>query len=113
MFFLPRRSFLLQTALGLAAASSLAQVLPLQAEDILIQSPPEGFKAIFDGKSFGGWHGCPHLDPRDFSKKSDDEKKAWNEDLAKHWKVTDGGVLYNDGEGSTPPPTLSMATSNC
>jgi hypothetical protein len=99
MFFLPRRSFLLQTALGLAAASSLAHLLPLQAEDILIQSPPEGFKAIFDGKSFGGWHGCPHLDPRDFSKKSDDEKKAWNEDLAKHWKVTDGGVLYNDGEG--------------
>ena len=52
MFFLPRRFFLRQTALGLVAVSSLVHTLPSQAEEILIQSPPEGFKAIFDGKSF-------------------------------------------------------------
>jgi hypothetical protein len=64
----------------------------------LVNQVPAGFVELFNGKDFEGWHGRPHLDPREFAAKSDEQKKAWDEDLAKHWKVADS-LLVNDGEG--------------
>lgn len=68
------------------------------SRDYLVEQPPAGFQNLFNGSDFTGWHGRPHLDPREFTKKTDAERAAWNEDLAKHWKVVDG-ILVNDGEG--------------
>ncbi|WP_437228401.1 3-keto-disaccharide hydrolase [Planctomicrobium sp. SH661] len=65
-------------------------------------TPPEGFKALFNGKDFTGWHGMPHYDPVKLANLPEEERaallKSWNEDLLKHWKV-ENGVIVNDGEG--------------
>lgn len=65
--------------------------------------PPEGFKAIFNGKDLSGWHGMPHFDPRALAKMSDEERKAkideWTADANKHWTV-ENGELVNDGHGA-------------
>jgi hypothetical protein len=65
--------------------------------------PPEGFKAIFNGKDLSGWHGMPHFDPRVLAKMSDEERKAkideWTADAKKHWTV-ENGELVNDGHGA-------------
>lgn len=60
------------------------------------QQPPPGFTALFNGKDLTGWHGCPHLDPKEVV---DDAKQTqWNEDMRKHWTVKDS-ALVNDGHG--------------
>ncbi len=62
-------------------------------------APPEGFRAIFNGKDLAGWHGHnPHL-----SAKLKDDKKAENlqkqrEEFASHWRI-ENGELVNDGTG--------------
>ena len=38
--------------------------------------PPEGFKAIFDGKTLAGWHGMPHFDPRELAAMSPEARAA-------------------------------------
>lgn len=65
-------------------------------------TPPDGFKALYNGKDFSGWHGMPHYDPVKLANLPEAERadllKNWEEDLAKHWKVEDG-VIVNDGHG--------------
>lgn len=60
--------------------------------------PPAGFTALFNGRDMDGWHGRPHLDPRKWDETSEEQKDAWNADLAEHWSVQDG-TLVNDGHG--------------
>lgn len=64
--------------------------------------PPEGFRALFNGQDFTGWHGMGHFDPRKLAAMSDDERAAKRaadmEDLKQHWRVEDG-ELVNDGHG--------------
>ncbi|MBL8809997.1 MAG: DUF1080 domain-containing protein [Planctomycetaceae bacterium] len=66
-------------------------------------APPEGFRAIFNGKDLTGWHGMPHFDPRDLAKmpkEMRDQKIAeWTEDAKKHWSV-ENEELVNDGHGA-------------
>ena len=66
-------------------------------------APPEGFRAIFNGKDLTGWHGMPHFDPRDLAKmpkEMRDQKIAeWTEDAKKHWTI-DKDELVNDGNGA-------------
>ncbi len=77
---------------------SVLMLLPtaLQAAD---PAPPEGFRAIFNGKDLTGWHGLnPHS-----SAKLTGEKRAANlakqrADFPKHWTV-ENGELVNDGHG--------------
>lgn len=86
-------------SLAVLASSLLVGSLCASAwADGLVNEPPPGFRMLFNAKDFVGWHGCPHLDPREFSSKSEAEKSAWNKDLEKHWKVMNG-ELFNDGEG--------------
>ena len=65
-------------------------------------TPPEGFRALFNGKDFAGWHGMGHFDPNKLAAMTDAEraeKRAKDmEDLKAHWKV-EGGELVNDGHG--------------
>ena len=62
-------------------------------------TPPEGFRALFDGQSLAGWYGWnPHQ-----SEKLTGEKKAANlakqrAEFAQHWRV-EHGELVNAGTG--------------
>ncbi|MEX2120399.1 MAG: DUF1080 domain-containing protein [Pirellulales bacterium] len=68
-------------------------------------TPPEGFKALFNGKDLSGWKGVmksPLDNPAKRSKASPEElqaaQKEADEDMRAHWKAVDG-VLVFDGEG--------------
>lgn len=65
-------------------------------------SPPPGFKALFNGQDLAGWHGLGHFDPRQLAAMSEDERNkkhaADMEDVRKHWRV-ENGELVNDGRG--------------
>ena len=64
--------------------------------------PPEGFKALFNGKDLAGWWGIGTEDPAKWMALSPEklaEKKAKSlEDIRKHWSV-EGDELVNDGKG--------------
>ena len=63
-------------------------------------SPPEGFRAIFNGKDLSGWHG---LNPHQVAKLVGDKKEAklaeQREQFDDHWTV-ENGELVNDGHGA-------------
>jgi hypothetical protein len=64
--------------------------------------PPEGFRALFNGKDLAGWYGLEHFDPRKLAAMSDEERNAKLEknqrDLEAHWRV-ENEELVNDGHG--------------
>ncbi|MFT7074190.1 MAG: hypothetical protein ACJA0P_000189 [Planctomycetota bacterium] len=66
------------------------------------EDPPEGFRALFDGKSLDGWWGASTEDPRVYLALPPEElaaKKAESQkDVHAHWSIEDG-VLVNDGHG--------------
>jgi len=76
--------------------------LPSKEKD---NSPPEGFKALFNGKNFAGWQGLlasPYDNPikraeLSAADKADKQKQA-DENMHAHWKVEDGVLVY-DGKG--------------
>jgi hypothetical protein len=69
------------------------------AEDV---KPPQGFRALFNGKDLSGWHGMGHFEPAKLAAMSEQERNAKRaadqEDLKKHWRV-ENNELINDGEG--------------
>ena len=82
--------------LFLAVLTSIGSVASTQADE---PRPPEGFKAIFNGKDLTGWHG---LNPHGVEKLTGEQKES---NLAKqraefptNWKV-ENGELVNDGHG--------------
>lgn len=62
-------------------------------------TPPEGFRALFNGKDLTGWHG---LNPHSVAKLTGEKREAnlaqQRADFAKHWTV-ENGELVNDGHG--------------
>lgn len=62
-------------------------------------TPPEGFRALFNGKDLTGWHG---LNPHSVAKLSGEKKDAalakMREEFAQHWRV-ESGELVNIGTG--------------
>jgi hypothetical protein len=91
-------------AFALIAAFGLAAVLAAAADDKKPEAkdntPPEGFKALFNGKDLTGWQGSIQINKR--AKLEGDkltaEQKATDEKVLPHWKV-ENGVLVNDGKG--------------
>jgi len=88
---------------------ALAIVAPLGATleqtvaaETSLNVPPEGFRALFNGKDLAGWRGMSTENPSKLSAKSEAEKEEFfarnQPELEAHWKVVDG-VLVNDGEG--------------
>lgn len=71
----------------------------VQAAD---NTPPDGFRALFNGRDFAGWHGMGHFDPNKLVAMTDEqcaEKRTKDkEDLDQHWKI-ENGELVNDGHG--------------
>lgn len=61
--------------------------------------PPEGFRAIFNGKDLTGWYGLnPHSVAKLQGEKKDAALKKMREEFAEHWKV-ENGELVNIGTG--------------
>lgn len=86
-------------ALTLLAACACAWSLPVSASLAQGKKAPEGFTALFDGKSFDGWHGRPTLDPRKWEETSEEKKAMWNAEVKEHWSI-DGDTIVNDGKGA-------------
>ena len=72
------------------------------ADEPAINTPPDGFVALFNGRNLDGWWGLgtedpavwQNLPPAELAKK----KATGRADIAKHWHVS-GGELINDGHG--------------
>ena len=61
--------------------------------------PPEGFRAIFNGRDLAGWHGLnPHTVAQLSSEKRDAALAKMREEFAQHWRV-ENGELVNAGTG--------------
>ena len=63
-----------------------------------VKPAPAGFNALFNGKDLEGWHGRPHLDPRNWVETNAEKRAEWIKDMNAHWTIKDG-VLINDGYG--------------
>ncbi len=83
----------------------LAAVLPaitVSAED---NTPPKGFKALFNGKDLTGWKGLvrnpkvrAQMSPQELAA----EQKVSDENMREHWSVKDGVLLF-DGNNKGGP----------
>ena len=61
--------------------------------------PPEGFRAIFNGRDLSGWHGLnPHAVGKLTGEKKDANLAQQRAEFPKNWSVVDG-ELINDGHG--------------
>lgn len=80
---------------ALFTASSLLAVTLFAADPV----PPEGFRALFNGKDLTGWHGLnPHTVAKLEGEKREASLKQQREEFAKHWRV-ENGELVNIGTG--------------
>lgn len=69
----------------------------LRAEDG--PKPPEGFRAIFNGKDLAGWHGLnPHRVVRLKDEKLQAALQKERDEFSTHWRV-ENGELVNNGTG--------------
>jgi hypothetical protein len=89
------RGVCLVVAVALSVLSAVAST-PILAED---SCPPEGFRALFNGKDLAGWHG---MNPHSVASLTGEQKTAalakQRTEFPEHWRV-EGGELVNDGEG--------------
>ena len=61
--------------------------------------PPEGFRAIFNGRDLTGWHGWnPHQSAKLSGEKLEANLQQQRAEFAEHWRV-ENGELVNDGHG--------------
>ena len=61
--------------------------------------PPEGFRALFNGKDLTGWHGLnPHGAAGLTGEKKEANLKTQRAEFPKNWRV-ENGELVNDGHG--------------
>ncbi|NLY00250.1 MAG: DUF1080 domain-containing protein [Rhodopirellula sp.] len=78
------------TVFALALAAGLPASEPV---------PPEGFRAIFNGKDLAGWHGLnPHSAVNLEGEKKEAALTRMREEFTQHWRVEDG-ELVNVGTG--------------
>lgn len=91
---------MLRTCIALSALClSLTICLQHATAQDGVRSGPDGFTSLFDGKDFKGWHGRPHLDPRQWEATEQEKKDEWQEEVQQHWSIKDG-VIINDGHGA-------------
>jgi hypothetical protein len=89
---------------GYAIALSLTLVLVPRAtsgEDQPLNTPPEGFTALFNGKDLTNWKGLVG-NPKSRSEMTDDAlaaaQKDADEKMRAHWRAEDGIIVF-DGKG--------------
>lgn len=91
---------LLHITLSLACA---AMLISAASADKKNNVPPEGFRALFNGKDLTGWKGLVG-NPKTRAEMSDEElakaQEAADQRMRDHWSVQDG-VLVFDGKGDS------------
>lgn len=87
-----------------ALAGLLCATTSMGAEQVL-NKPPKGFVALFNGKDLTGWKGLlkgPYDNPSERAKLSPDRlkelQKEADDNMRAHWKVADGALVF-DGKG--------------
>lgn len=68
-----------------------------------MNEPPEGFKALFNGRNLEGWKGLvgnPETRPKMSDEELDRKQVQADSVMRKHWTVRDG-ILYFDGKGES------------
>ena len=97
-----RRRFLLPLTTLAILACGLAGMASLVAAEPALNAPPEGYRALFNGKDLAGWRGMGTENPYKLAAKTEAERAAFfaanQPGIDAHWKVVDG-VLVNDGQG--------------
>src|SRR5688572_11605773 len=86
---------------SLAIAAMLTSASLAIGEDKL-NSPPEGFTALFNGKDLTGWQGLVTIKDR-LTKPKEEVAKMQEEadkNMREHWKVEDGALVF-DGKGQS------------
>lgn len=88
---------ILQCLVGVSLVFSGASMVAVGRADE--PRPPEGFRAIFNGKDLSGWHG---LNPHNAAKLTGEAKEKnlaeQRGEFAQNWSV-ENGELVNDGHG--------------
>lgn len=84
-------------------ASLTLTLLTLCANGVVrAETPPEGYRAIFDGKTLDGWQARPHFNPTELANMPAEEREAkqsqWMSEAKQHWTI-ENGELVNDGKG--------------
>ncbi|GAA5506030.1 DUF1080 domain-containing protein [Novipirellula caenicola] len=84
-------------------ASLALTLLTLFANGVVqAEAPPEGYRAIFDGKTLDGWQARPHFNPTELANMPAEERDAkltqWMTEAKQHWTI-ENGELVNDGKG--------------
>tara|TARA_R110002124_G_scaffold68346_1_gene185057 strand:+ start:2230 stop:2946 length:717 start_codon:yes stop_codon:yes gene_type:complete len=73
------------------------------AEEEKLNQPPEGYKALFNGKDLTGWKGLVGS-PKTRAKMSPEElaeaQKKADDEMKEHWNVVDGVIVF-DGKGKS------------
>lgn len=85
----------------------LSLAASVRAEDAKLNTPPEGFTALFNGKDLSGWKGLlagPNDNPIVRGKLSPEAlakaQEAADKSMNAHWSVKDG-ILVFDGKGQS------------
>jgi hypothetical protein len=90
---------------GLVLAAACGFGLVARADDKSaepLNTPPEGFTALFNGKDLTGWQSVITMKERKTlsEEKLKEKLESDNKNKLKHWTVTDG-ILHYDGKGDS------------
>ena len=73
----------------------------LLALPLFADAPPEGFRALFNGKDLSGWHGHnPHQGLKLTGEKKAADLAKQRAEFSQHWRV-EHGELVNAASGKT------------
>lgn len=90
-----------------AALTATALTAPALAGDDNV--PPEGFKALFNGKDLTGWKGLV-ANPKVRAEMSPEElaaaQKTADENMREHWSVDDGVLIFDGNNKGGPLCTI-------
>lgn len=72
------------------------------ADETVVNVPPTGYRALFNGQDLAGWQGMGTENPYQLAAKTAEERAAFfagnQPGIDTHWQVVEG-VLVNDGQG--------------
>tara|TARA_R110002095_G_scaffold88176_2_gene77024 strand:+ start:1950 stop:2657 length:708 start_codon:yes stop_codon:yes gene_type:complete len=92
-----------RVATMLALVMAISTLNFAAAEEGKLNQPPEGFKALFNGKDLTGWKGLvgsPKTRATMTPEKLAEEQEKADQEMRDHWKVVDGIIVF-DGKGKS------------